>query len=308
MAAKPNSTEKRIQMGEYFDKEKFTGKTDRGPASPPKQPIPPPHRPQPDQESNAWWYSWPAIIILFSLGIWPVALGLLFLNLFGDKKRKSSGTSAQAAESVVERAMRRAEERADGAASKTDEAIRRAAKQVERSVSRAAKQVESSAHSAPPRPTKKKKEKAKPAGTLLRTSGICLLAIGSIIGLDFMAELLNDGYVDFDNFFASLGFLFSGGLMFSRGLYLNHMNRRSQRYILAIGIADAMPLDVIAKRVNRKPAQAARELQKLIDKGYLGEDAYIDHERGYFLRFGAAMEFQRKPEPVQETPPPPPPA
>ena len=45
--------------------------------------------------------------------------------------------------------------------------------------------------------------------------------------------------------------------------------------------------------------KAAKELQRLIDKGYLGEDAYIDHDRGYFLRFGATVE--------EETPAAPPP-
>ena len=93
--------------------------------------------------------------------------------------------------------------------------------------------------------------------------------------------------------------------MFFRGRYLNKMSRRSQRYILAIGNTDAMPIDEIAKRVNRKPAQAEKELQKLIDKGYLGEDAYIDHERGYFLRFGATLEEEEpavREAPVQPTP------
>jgi len=66
-----------------------------------------------------------------------------------------------------------------------------------------------------------------------------------------------------------------------------------------------MPVGEIAKRVNRTPAKAARELQKLIDKGYLGEDAYIDHERGYFLRFGATVEEEKKQEkPSAATQPP----
>ena len=125
---------------------------------------------------------------------------------------------------------------------------------------------------------------------LLRLLGIIFLAVGGIAGLDFMSNVLSGYHINFDDFFASLGFLGAGGLMFFRGQYLNKMSRRSQRYILAIGNVDAMPIDEIAKRVNRKPAQAEKELQKLIDKGYLGEDAYIDHERGYFLRFAATLQ------------------
>ena len=67
-----------------------------------------------------------------------------------------------------------------------------------------------------------------------------------------------------------------------------------------------MPIEEIAKRVNRTPSKAAKEMQKLIDKGYLGEDAYIDYEKGYFLRFGATLEEEPAPEPViREAPPQP---
>ena len=49
--------------------------------------------------------------------------------------------------------------------------------------------------------------------------------------------------------------------------------------------------------------RAIKEMEKLIDKGYLGEDAYIDRQRGYFLRFGATLE--EEPAPVREAPPTP---
>ena len=111
-------------MGEYYDKDKFTG--NRGtagggqstPPPPPRRPYQSPPPPPRKQQNNSGWYSWPVIIILFSLGIWPIALVLLFFNLFGDSKKKSVNTSSrtqsqqraayerQQAESAVERAMR----------------------------------------------------------------------------------------------------------------------------------------------------------------------------------------------------------
>ncbi len=298
-------------MDDYFDKDKFTG-GGQGKTPPPPRP---PQRPP--QQNNAGWYSWPVIIILFSLGIWPVALVLLLLNLFGDSgRRKNPGgtrqsSAARQGESAVERAMRSAEARADRAVDKTDQALRRAAAQVERTIDRTARQVEQARHAAPPPPKpapkaakKAKPAKAKPAGVLLRILGAVFLFMGGTITLDFIASTFQGYYVDFDELFSGLGFLISGGAMFFRGHYLNKMNRRSQRYILAIGNVDAMPLDEIAKRVNRTPAKAAKELQKLIDKGYLGEDAYIDHEKGYFLRFGATLEEEPEP-PVRETAPEP---
>ena len=293
-------------MDDYFDKEKFTGGQTPPRQTPPPYPPPPPrHQPPPkyqppkNSSNNSGWYSWPVIIILFSLGIWPVALALLFFNLFGNSSSRKNQNAASTArktayrqaESAVERAMRNAEARADRAAGhaadRTDQAIRRAAAQVERTISRTARQVEQSAKTAPPfepaKPDKQRKakqpkiKKSKPAGVLLRMLGIIFLAIGGLVGMDFLSEVFSGYSPDLDNFFASISFLFSGGLMFFRGHYLNRMNRRSQRYILAIGNVDAMPLDVIAKRVNRSPAKAAKELQKLIEEGYSGILRKIRH-------------------------------
>ena len=328
-------------MSEYYDKSKFTGEGQR------RQPPPPP---PPRKSENANWYTWPLIIILFSLGAWPIALILLYFTLFGSDKKsgKSKSVSFEQAgrdienkvESAVEQAIRRAGERANRAAEqadraadraadrsdealrRTDEALRRAAEQVERTIGRTARQVEragkrpesaaeppreagraaakqAASSSAAARPVKEKKQKkGKIPGKALRVLGIIIMAISAPMLLDVLADFSRGWWFDFDELYMGLGFLAGGGLMFGRGQYLAHMTRRSQRYILAIGNTDAMPLSEIAKRVNRSPAKAARELQKLIDKGYLGEDAYIDHERGYFLRFGATLEED---EPEEET-------
>ena len=327
-------------MGEYYDKEKFTGSRPGGPAGGPVPPPPPPPRyyqTPPKKSGSSGWYSWPVIIICFSLGIWPLALALLFYNIFSDgKKRPASAARPRPADydaqarSAVERAMHKAESRVnqaekqvgrafDQAGESVDQAVERAMAQMERTLERTARQVERTGRparrSAPPppkaqpvkvaKPVKEKKSKAKPAGVLLRILGAVALFVGFCIAGDLMSEAHRGYGVDFDDFFASLGFLGAGGLMFFRGRYLNKMSRRSQRYILAIGNTDAMPIDEIAKRVNRKPAQAEKELQKLIDKGYLGEDAYIDHERGYFLRFGATLEEEEpavREAPAQPTP------
>ena len=290
-------------MDEFYDKEKFTGKQP-GSSSGGRQ-TPPPRPPQKKQD-NSGWYSWPLIIILFAVGAWPLALILLFFNLSGDSRRKKNGQSAahqadaiRQAESAVERAMRRAEQQTGragecidramrGAEQSVDQAVGRAIEEMERTISRAAREVEQAGRGSSPgrgasksasrrqtdpqpkvKPVKEKKKKAKPAGVLLRLLGIIFLVVGGIVGLDFTSELVSGYGADAEEFFASVGFLFSGGLMFFRGHYLNKMSRRSQRYILAIGNVDAMPIEEIAKRVNRTPSKAAKEMQKLIDKGYL---------------------------------------
>ena len=72
-------------MGEYYDKNKFTGgrpsgeqhRTYGGRAGGSTPPPSRPYRQPPGNQDNSGWYSWPVIIILFALGIWPIALALL---------------------------------------------------------------------------------------------------------------------------------------------------------------------------------------------------------------------------------------
>ncbi len=297
-------------MDEFYDKEKFTGGQR------------PPQRPPQKKTNNSGWYSWPIIIVLFALGAWPFALILMFFNIFGDEKRKkdpssqrgssagkrSEGTVEDAVEDAVERAMAKATAKVES--KKT--AARPSAAQESLDRARAAGSGKTVAvggqtytKAAVSKKKAPKKEKVELPGKLLRVLGIVFLVIGAIVGMDFFADVIQGYWTDIEDLFAGLGFMASGAIMWGRGQYLARMTRRSQRYILAIGMADTMPLSEIAKRVNRSEAKAAKELQKLIDKGYLGEDAYIDHERGYFLRFGATVEDTEREK--QEAPAAPPP-
>jgi len=269
-------------MAEYYDKEKFTGG---------RRPTPPQKKPD-----DGWWYSWPVIIVLFALNLAPIALVLLFINLSGDeKKNKAAAKKAKDAfvDDAVERAIARAEaqRKRDGQAEegKADEGKTQGGTSAAKG-STQKKQTKKSGKKAA------KKTEEKVPGTVLKIIGICLLAIGVLTGIEPVAGLIEGWTFYLEDLLIALSFAAAGGIMWGHGNSLARAARRSQRYIMAIGNADAMPLSEIAKRVNRTPVKAARELQKLIDKGYLGEDAYIDHERGYFLRFGATIEEPKKQE------------
>ena len=109
-----------------------------------------------------------------------------------------------------------------------------------------------------------------------------------------------------DYLFHGLVFTLGGALLFYFGQRQANLERRSQRYWLAIGDAEAMELDEIAKRVGRTRKQTIKDLQRLIEKNCLGDDAYLDLELGYFLRFGAQVEPPREPEPEPAQPEQPP--
>ena len=246
---------------------------------------PPVRKPPQKKPDNSGWYSWPIIIVLFALGIWPIALVLLFVNIFGAEKRKKQPAAQRrpSAEARMEQAV--------------EDAVAKAREKV--TAPSGAKKEEKSGKKAKGG-KKSKKEEVKASGKLLRVIGLCLLACGLIVGIDAIPTLLQGYTYILEDLFAGAGMAVAGGIMWGRGQYLANLTRRSQRYIMAIGDAETMPLSEIAKRVNRSERQADRELQKLIDKGYLGEDAYIDHERGYFLRFGATVEEAPAAEPPKE--------
>ena len=272
-------------MSRHFDKEKFKGK-----GTPPRK--------QPD---HTGWYSWPAIIVLFAIGLWPVALFLMLRKVFGSQE-KTGHVSAAAKQGETKRptAVQETMEKRRGATAgapytTVNERVAEAEKIARETIERVKAQAAQSSKT--PTGKSQKKSKEKLPGKALRIIGIFLLVIGAIVTVDFAATTLQGWSTYLEDLFAGLGFMAAGGMMWGRGRYLAHMTRRSQRYILAIGNVDVMSLAEIAKRVNRTPEKAARELQKLIDKGYLGEDAYIDHQRGYFLRFGATLEEEK---PAQE--------
>ena len=56
-------------MSEYYDREKFSGGR-------------PPQRPPQKKNDDSEWMRWVAVIVLFSMGLWPVALFLLFSSFF----------------------------------------------------------------------------------------------------------------------------------------------------------------------------------------------------------------------------------
>jgi len=269
-------------MSEYYDREKFSGGR-------------PPQRP-PQKKNDDWdWMKWVAVIILFSTGLWPIAL-FIILSSVSEQRKKTKRQTAREREERVARALAQAEERVARARENVERAngstVRRTAAQETMDRKHEASSYGKTTQTAG---KAKKEAKQKTPGKALRIIGICLLVLGSILCLDAAPSLIEGYTYALSDLFAGLGFLAGGAVSLGRGEYLAKMSRRAQRYILAIGTADTMPLSEIAKRVNRTPDKAAKELQKLIDKGLLGEDSYIDYEKGYFARFGAVVEDE---EPV----------
>ena len=242
-------------MPDYYDKNQFTG----GRTPPPKPPK--------KNGGEGGWISWPIIIVLFAIGAWPFALVLMFFNIFGGEAKKAApGAAAKAqeaaakAQAAAEQAAARAREAAQAAHAAGP---RKSAAQESMEKARAARNgqpghitdpealaeefTRAAERQSAQRPARKTSGKAaktvKPTvkkqklpGKALRVLGIIFLAIGALVGMSFLADVLQGFWVDFDDFFASVGFLASGGIMWGRGQYLARMTRRSQRYLSLIHI------------------------------------------------------------------------
>ena len=298
-------------MAEYYDKQKFTGGQ-----QPPKK----------KKDEDDW--NWVVIILLFCTGMWPLAL--LWMGW------KWLFTGRETPEEKVRRAQEKMDSAIDSALKGVDTAIdsaRRGMESAERSLGTAArdfadvmdkaavsKETAGPAVKAAPKasgrgaePRKEKKARKGKSAVLRRieaagNSSIFLQFLGGVFlfgGVMMLASVMDEVLLmetlrySISELIVTINVLLAGGVMLGRGIHVRRFSRRSRKYLSAVGEADSLSIDLIARRVGRTHAQAVKDLSKMIDRGYFGEDAYLDLDLGYFLRFNSAAEQSRS-APVAE--------
>ena len=266
-------------------------------------------RPQGKPDRNGLWI---AVVILFCLGLWPVALGIMaYIWLSGEKGKQPEDKVRQARvkmDRTIDEALRRVSQagtQADRAAGRPEDAGQPRVVQVQQPPSRP-----DSTDSAPRVRQTAAKKSRKPSGksadaqirralggdgSKLRIIGVVLIVLSSFILAEPIDDLIYLGAIyDTEDLIVGLNFLIGGGILLGRGLYLRAFARRCRKYVAAIGKADDLDIDLIARRVGRTYDQAVRDMDRMIDRGVLGEDAYLDLEQGCFLRFGSEGERRRQ--------------
>ena len=88
----------------------------------------------------------------------------------------------------------------------------------------------------------------------------------------------------------AIGALLGGGCVLTSGILMRRAMQRYTAYLAIIGPNEAMEIDTIAKKVGVKRKQAEQDLQKMIEKGYFGDTAYINKELGYIFMSSRADE------------------
>lgn len=231
------------------------------------------------------WLVWGLIIFLFAVGIWPVALAMLFIKLFGDdekEKRAAAPPLQKPAQSQGRQPLVK-----PGLADRA--AARPAANRTAR---------EDRARTAMKKAAKSPRVK-KSNAWLLKIAGAALAIIG------FLTADASGGSLWL--LLEGLAILLSGGAMLYSGFAMDRQLRRFTRYLSVMGDREAVPVEELARTLGYSEGRVEKDLQKMIDKGYFGGRAYLNVELGYLFRSGqAGAEWSQKQREAQtaRTPPP----
>lgn len=233
------------------------------------------------EQKNGDWFSWALIVFLFAVGIWPIALILLFFKLFGEDARKNR---RQAPLMWMDQPVANPASHAGATFETVDKKAKNMAKRVMKSPA-----MRSSTARA------------------LKLIGVFLAAMGLYYAVD-PANMVFSGNLQYWlwELLKYLGLAVGGLAMFSRGVSMDRAMKRYARYLVVIGNQEAVSFEQLSKTIGESEKRVVKDLQRMIEKGYFGSQAYLNLELGYLFRSSQASEdLERKQrEPEQEEQPP----
>ena len=223
---------------------------------------------QTKQENDLW--SW--ILIFFMLWVfWPVGLFLLLSKLFGKDEKKQQAAPPLGTSTREEKQAR---------------------------PSRARKTVGKVTRS--PVAKKSNAKVLKIAGIVVAVFG--LLACYSPIDMMIWLRELDAYYVQ--ELLSALAVTVGGLAMLGAGTSMDKAMKRYTKYLSVMGDREAIAVEELARTLGYPEDRVERDLQKMIDKGYFGGQAYLNVELGYLLRSSQASENLKKKRQEQAAPPP----
>ena len=203
------------------------------------------------------WFDWALIVFFFAVGWWFLALILLFWKLFGNDSKGKNPQEPPLMQATPAQKSRRPEER-----------TRVKSKTVMRSPA-----------------VKKSSAKAlKIIGLIIAAVG--LLAIAEPVGAIFWST--NWLSLWLEDFLAAAAMVVAGGAMVGSGLSMSAGMKRYAKYMAVMGEREAMSVAELARTLGYSERRVEKDLQKMIDKGYFGDRAYLNVELGYLFRSGQA--------------------
>ena len=220
------------------------------------------------------WKSWALIVILFALGIWPVALILLLVKLFGSDGREKREAPPPLWTETVHTNPGPQPGRAKQAVGKVTKS-----------------------------PTAKKS-----TARILKIIGVIVMLAGLAACWEPIDMMLWLGEVSswwLEDLLSALAVAVGGGAMLISGLSMDRQMKRYARYLAVLGDREAMAVAELARTLGYPERRVEKDLQKMIEKGYFGGKAYLNVELGYLFRSGEAdAAWKRKQEEAEKAPTP----
>ena len=218
-----------------------------------------------NENNKSEFFSWFVIILLFAGGGWPIALFLLIRKLFSSDIPRSQRREAPYLSREQE--LKRQQEELERMKKKfQQEQTTRKAKQAIRSILKSPKEN-------------------KNTSWLLTIAGALIMAAAVFWGIP---AAIQSGTIYAIS--TAIGALLGGGCVLTSGILMRRAMQRYTAYLAIIGPNEAMEIETIAKKVGVKRKQAEQDLQKMIEKGYFGDTAYINKELGYIFMSSRADE------------------
>jgi 5-bromo-4-chloroindolyl phosphate hydrolysis protein len=218
-----------------------------------------------NENNKSEFFSWFVIILLFAGGGWPIALFLLIRKLFSSDIPRSQRREAPYLSREQE--LKRQQEELERMKKKfQQEQTTRKAKQAIRSILKSPKEN-------------------KNTSWLMTIAGALIMAVAVFWGIP---AAIQSGTIYAIS--TAIGTLLGGGCVLTSGILMRRAMQRYTAYLAIIGPNEAMEIETIAKKVGVKRKQAEQDLQKMIEKGYFGDTAYINKELGYIFMSSRADE------------------
>ena len=227
--------------------------------------------------------SWVLIVVLFLVGLWPIALAVLLFKLFGkdgQKRRMPPPLEQQEPAGSIPTPVKK---RGTGPVTPVKRRNR--------------------AQTAAQRVTQTPAAKTSTA-RVLKIVGV-VIAVVSLLAcwepIDMMIWLGELAWWYIESLLTALAGVVAGIAMLVCGVSMERSLRRYHQYLAVMGNREALAIDELARTLGHPRDRVEKDLQKMIDKGYFGETTYLNLELGYLFRSSEADEALRKEKQQQET-------
>jgi biotin operon repressor len=142
----------------------------------------------------------------------------------------------------------------------------------------------------------------------MKVLGLVVLMAGAFAAMAPLAEMFVGGRLTGGQIWELMTYfaMAAGGFaLFSGGIKMDSDLRRFARYLAVLGDREFIPLAELGKKLGWSVRRVSKDLEKMLDRGYFGGQAYMDQGQGLFFRTAQAEYKFREQQRQAQSPPSP---